>query len=80
MAVLAGIALDVVSKFHEGTHLSAGEIGDRTKILAGHSRGRGKDIGVLLHGNRGFFTVEIFTFKGRSASHDGDLSSAHCAP
>ena len=51
VAILAGIALDVVAQLHEGAHFGAGKIGDGAEIFAGHARGRGKDIGILLHGN-----------------------------
>ena len=60
-----GIALDVVAELENGAHLGAGEIGDGAQILAGHARGRGKNVGVLMDGNSGSSLRSMSSF----ASH-----------
>ena len=47
VAILAGIALDVVAELEDGADFGAGEIGDGAHVFAGEARGGGENVGVL---------------------------------
>ncbi len=58
MAIVAGVSLDVVAELEDGAHLGAGEIGNGATVFAGETGGGGENIGVLLYGDLGFWTIE----------------------
>jgi hypothetical protein len=50
MAILARIALDVMTQLENGAHFAAGQIGDGAQVFAGQPRRGGENVGILLHG------------------------------